>query len=69
MNFDQKQFDKDFNFMRTMHKVIFTFIFAMVIGIIAFNVWIGAKIYNEVDQNGLKSVIERVWEGPNGTVR
>ena len=43
---------------------IFAFACVLILCVWAFNIFIGVKIYKAVDENGLKSVIERVWDGP-----
>lgn len=61
-----------FHTMDRMVKVIFgvasTFIALIIIAIIAFWIFAGVtaiKAADQVEQNGLKSVIENIWCGPN----
>ena len=67
--FDQKEFDRDFKIMGIIFKIMFPIIFLTAICAFIFQIWIGVKTYQAIDEHGLKSVVERVWEGPNGTVR
>jgi hypothetical protein len=57
-------FDKKFNFL---WKFVWVIIFVAFIGSLAWYVFlgfVGVKTIEQVEQRGLKNVIERVWEGP-----
>lgn len=64
-----ENFDRDFDRMKTTFNVIFAVTVIIMICVFTFNIFVGVKTYQAIDQHGLKSVIERVWEGPNGTIR
>lgn len=67
--FDQRKFDRDFKIFDIFFKIMFPLIFFLALSMIIFQTWVGFKAVQAVDQYGLKAVVERVWEGPNGTVR
>ena len=61
-------FDRRFNRMNRLVWGFIGFVFVFILSI-----WIGYgvvayKTFNYVEQNGLKSVIERVWEGNKETL-
>jgi hypothetical protein len=67
----RNQFEKDFDFTTRWVKiaigVAFTFIALVWIGIIAFWIFAGStaiKAADQVEQKGLKAVIEQIWCGP-----
>lgn len=62
-------FNRDFKILSIIFKIVFPLVFLLVFAMIGFQVWLGFKTYQAIDQHGMKSVIERVWEGPNGTIR
>jgi len=58
-------FDRRFNFMWKLFWVFFGFVF---VGIIVWYLFIGTvavKLVDKVQDNGLKSIVEQVWEGPH----
>ena len=71
---DHKSFDRDFKVMGIIFKIVFPIIFLTAICMFIFQMWVGfkviqTKVIQTVDEHGLKAVVERVWEGPNGTIR
>jgi hypothetical protein len=67
--FDQKKFDRDFRIMDIMFKIMFPLVLFLILSVFALQIYVGVKAVQAVDEHGLKAVVERVWEGPNGTVR
>lgn len=67
--FNRKEFDRDFKIMGIIFKIMFPIVFVAAFAMIGFQMWLAFKAVQAIDQVGLKTVVERVWEGPNGTVR
>lgn len=66
MNHDkfQRNFDRDFNFVSMMLKVVFVFVFVLIIAQIGLVVWLGAGVVDAFQNGaGLKEVVETVWCG------
>jgi hypothetical protein len=68
----RSQSEKDFHFMERMIKIMFgvaaTIIVIGWIAMIAFWIFAGTtavKAADQVEQRGLKAVIEEIWCGPN----
>ncbi|ADR32660.1 periplasmic protein [Escherichia phage vB_EcoM_VR25] len=65
MNY-QSQFKKsnrrfDFMFKFIVAMIILIFIGAIVM--IGFQVWIAAEVFTQIQDNGLKSVVDVIWNG------
>ena len=65
MNYNS-QFQKsnrrfDFMFKFIMAMIILIFIGAIVM--IGFQVWIAAEVFTQIQDNGLKSVVDVIWNG------
>lgn len=65
-----KDFDEDFAFNRRWFRRIFTaavgfigLVFAFIIAVYVGYGVVAYKTFNYVSDNGLKAVVERVWEG------
>lgn len=58
-----KSFDKSFN--RTRNFVIggIVAVFILIVCFWIFIATLGLKAYKTVDEKGLKSVVERIWDG------
>lgn len=52
INDGRDKFDKDFNFMSKLVKIVFVVAFTMIIGIWGVYAFIGVKVYNTVQDNG-----------------
>ena len=68
----RSKFDKDFSSMERMIKIMFgvavTVIVIGWIAMIAFWIFAGTtaiKAADQVEQRGLKAVVEEIWCGPN----
>lgn len=67
MNYNS-QFQKsnrrfDFMFKFIMAMIILIFIGAIVM--IGFQVWIATEVFTQMQDNGLKSVVDVIWNGAN----
>lgn len=67
MNYNS-QFQKsnrrfDFMFKFIMAMIILIFIGAIVM--IGFQVWIATEVFTQIQDNGLKSVVDVIWNGAN----
>ena len=67
MNYNS-QFQKsnrrfDFMFKFIVAMIILIFIGAIVM--IGFQVWIAAEVFTQIQDNGLKSVVDVIWNGAN----
>jgi ABC-type phosphate transport system permease subunit len=60
-----KDFDKSFDRMQSLIMVFFVIVFLLIIGIWVFYGVVGVKVYKAIDKDGLKSVVEEVWNGPD----
>lgn len=59
-----RNFDRDFNFINTMIKVIFVLVFVLIFAQIGFAIWLGAGVVDAVQNGaGLKEIVETVWCG------
>lgn len=56
-------FDKDFNRMRTFIKVFSGIVFVLMISIWIFGAVLTYKVVDQVNEQGLKGVVEQVWCG------
>jgi hypothetical protein len=68
----RNKFQKDFDFTSRVIKIMFgvvtTFIAIIWIAVIAFWIFAGTiavKAADQIEQRGLKDVIEQIWFGPN----
>jgi plastocyanin domain-containing protein len=64
----RSQFQKEQRTFNIMFKAVVTIIVIGWIAIIAFWIFLGTvavKAVDQVDQRGLKNVIEEIWCGPN----
>ena len=67
MNYNS-QFQKsnrrfDFMFKFIVAMIILIFIGAIVM--IGFQVWIATEVFTQIQDNGLKSVVDVIWNGAN----
>ncbi len=53
------------NWLFKVVPIFIAFVFVIIIGWWILVGVVSVKIFNEIDQNGLKSTIERIWEGPS----
>jgi hypothetical protein len=61
---NRDRFDRDFNFVSTMVKVIFAFVFILIIAQIGFAIWLGVGAVDAIQNGtGLKEIVETVWCG------
>lgn len=57
-------FDRDFNFLSMMFKVIFVLVLVVIIAQIGVVIWLGAGVVDAVQNGaGLKEIVETVWCG------
>jgi len=68
MSFDKK-FDRDFHVIETILKIMIPLVFIGALTLIFLQIYFGIMAVKAVDEQGLKAVVERIWEGPNGTVK
>ena len=64
----RSQFEKDQRTFNIMFRVVATIIVIFWITMIAFMIFVGSiafKAADQVEQRGLKAVIEQIWFGPN----
>ena len=65
MNYNS-QFQKSnrrFDFMFKFIVVMIILIFIGAIAMIGFQVWIAAEVFTQIQDNGLKSVVDVIWNG------
>lgn len=57
-------FDRRFNFIWRLSICFIFFTFCLVIAGWAIVIYTGVQVAGSVEKEGLKSVVERIWEGP-----
>ncbi|AIZ02919.1 periplasmic protein [Escherichia phage vB_EcoM_VR26] len=65
MNYNS-QFQKSnrrFDFMFKFIVAMIILIFIGAIAMIGFQVWIAAEVFTQIQDNGLKSVVDVIWNG------
>lgn len=65
MNY-HSQFQKSnrrFDFMFKFIVAMIILIFIGAIAMIGFQVWIAAEVFTQIQDNGLKSVVDVIWNG------
>ena len=65
MNYNS-QFQKSnrrFDFMFKFIMAMIILIFIGAIAMIGFQVWIAAEVFTQIQDNGLKSVVDVIWNG------
>ena len=65
MNYNS-QFQKSnrrFDFMFKFIVVMIILIFIGAIAMIGFQLWIAAEVFTQIQDNGLKSVVDVIWNG------
>jgi hypothetical protein len=61
---NRNEFRQNRTFIETMIKVIFVFVFLVIIAQIGIVIWLGAGVVDAVQNGaGLKEVVETVWCG------
>lgn len=61
---NRDKFVRDFNFVSTMVKVIFAFVFILIIAQIGVAIWLGVGAVDAIQNGtGLKELVETVWCG------
>ena len=61
---NRNEFRQNRTFLHTMIKVIFVFVFLVIIAQIGIVIWLGAGVVDAVQNGaGLKEVVETVWCG------
>jgi hypothetical protein len=61
---NRNEFRQNRTFISTMIKVIFVFVFLVIIAQIGIVIWLGAGVVDAVQNGaGLKEVVETVWCG------
>lgn len=61
---NHNKFDRDFNFVSTVVKVIFVFVFVVIIAQFGVVIWLGAGVVDAVQNGaGIKEVVETLWCG------
>lgn len=61
---NRNKFERNHTFISTMIKVIFVFVFLVIIAQIGIVIWLGAGVVDAVQNGaGLKEVVETVWCG------
>ena len=64
----RSKLDKDQRMFNIMFRTVVTIIAIFWIAIIAFMIFVGTtdvKAVDQVEQRGLKAVVEEIWCGPN----
>ena len=61
---NRNKFERNHTFISTMIKVIFVFVFSVIIAQIGVVIWLGVGVVDAVQNGaGLKEVVETVWCG------
>jgi hypothetical protein len=60
-----EDFDRRFNFMWRLCICFIFLTFCLVVTGWVITIYTGIKVAGSIEKDGLKTVIERVWEGPN----
>ena len=65
-NFDREfeRMQKRGNWLFTIVPIFIGVVFCMIVAWYVFIGYVAVKTVDQVDKHGLKSVVERVWEGP-----